>query len=64
MTDPADFQKICDTICDRLTRDESDVEAFEMLHSPEFTVPCAWMGVDPDDAGRRIKHIAACRRNN
>jgi len=58
----ARFQQVCDSICDRLARDEGDRQAFEMLHSSEFTFSCALLGLDGEEAARRISRIAAERR--
>jgi len=58
------FHEICNSICDRLARDEGDREAFEMLHSPEFTYSCALLGLDGEEVARRISRIAAEGRAN
>jgi len=62
MVSPAKFQDICNDICARLTRDEYDRDAFHLLHSSCFMLSCAWMGLDPKAARKKIRRIAARRR--
>ena len=62
MIPAAEFQRICNDICERLGRDRYDPEAFELMHSPEFTLSCAWMGIDPEEAFERLARIAAQRK--
>ena len=60
---PADFKKMCNSICERLAENRYDPEAFKLLGSSQFLFACTWIGVDPEFASRRIRTIAAQRRN-
>jgi len=62
MYSAAEFQRICEELCDRLARNAEDPTAFQMLHSPQFTFACASMGLDAEEAARQITRIAAERR--
>ncbi len=62
MYGPTEFQRTCNRICERLARNENDRRAFELLHSPDFTFTCAFMGLDPEDVFDHISRIAARRR--
>jgi len=59
----AEFQRMCEELCERLTRDAEDPEAFQMLHSTQFTFACASMGLEADDVARQLERIAAERRS-
>ena len=41
-----------------------DPEAHEMMRSSEFLLSCAWLGLDPAEAVRRIAALAAKRRGD
>ena len=58
----SEFQQACERICDRLAEDRFDPRAHEIMHSPEFLLSCAWLGLDPSEAFRRIATLAAKRR--
>ncbi len=61
MISAVEFQRTFEELCDRLARDRYDQSVFEVMHSPEFMLSCAWMGLDPDHVRRRIKEVA-CER--